>query len=185
MRYIKYKTLHHHNNENEFHELTFSCFRKLPLLGKERTCGWLAEAITAACKKHDFSLIAYVFMPDHAHVLVRANSDVGDVASCLKSIKLSVSKRAKNWLELNDPEWLAKLTIVYSTGMERFHFWQPGGGYDRNVANERILLSMIEYIHGNPVRKGLAAMATDWKWSSALDYEGERQGPLAINKDLI
>jgi putative transposase len=28
-------------------------------------------------------------------------------------------------------------------------------------------MAMIEYIHGNPVRRGLTSRGEDWKWSSA------------------
>jgi putative transposase len=31
----------------------------------------------------------------------------------------------------------------------------------------RTLLKMIDYIHGNPVRRGLVERAADWRWSSA------------------
>jgi hypothetical protein len=32
---------------------------------------------------------------------------------------------------------------------------------------------MIDYIHGNPVRKGLVEKPEDWKWSSAGWLEGK------------
>ena len=43
-----------------------------------------------------------------------------------------------------------------------------GGGYDRNATEPRTLLQMIDYIHNNPVRRGLVAKATDWIWSSSF-----------------
>jgi len=36
----------------------------------------------------------------------------------------------------------------------------------------------IEYIHNNPVRRGLVARAEDWPWSSAAWYAGARDVPL-------
>jgi len=32
---------------------------------------------------------------------------------------------------------------------------------------------MIDYIHGNPIRRGLVIRPEDWKWSSADWYEGK------------
>lgn len=52
------------------HELTFSCFRRFAFLKAERTCQWLADAIQTARVKHSFDLWAYVFMPDHVHLIV-------------------------------------------------------------------------------------------------------------------
>ncbi len=39
-------------------------------------------------------------------------------------------------------------------------------------------LSLIEYLHNNPVAAGLVANANDWEYSSAKDYSGERKGML-------
>ena len=53
------------------------------------------------------------------------------------------------------------------------YFWQPGGGLDRNVSEPKAILAMIEYIHANPVRRGLAARPEEWRWSSAGWFEGK------------
>jgi putative transposase len=51
-------------------------------------------------------------------------------------------------------------------------FWQSGGGYDRNITAGKTLLKMLDYLHLNPVRRGLVQRAADWKWSSATAFEG-------------
>jgi|GEM_PF-6226249 len=51
-----------------------------------------------------------------------------------------------------------------------FRFWQKGPGYDRNISEPGTLQATIEYIHKNPVRRGLCQAATDWKWSSARRF---------------
>jgi len=53
-----------------------------------------------------------------------------------------------------------------------FHFWQPGGGYDSNITETGDLSGVVEYIHANPVRRGLVANPTDWIWSSARFWAG-------------
>jgi hypothetical protein len=46
----------------------------------------------------------------------------------------------------------------------------------------------VEYIHLNPVRRGLVKSAQDWKWSSVHEYGGmsaeeqERRCGLRINR---
>jgi putative transposase len=49
---------------------------------------------------------------------------------------------------------------------------ESDGGYDRNINDPRTLLYMIEYLHHNPVRRGLVKRATAWPWSSARFYAG-------------
>src|SRR5262249_48785979 len=64
----------------------------------------------------------------------------------------------------------------------RHRFWQPGGGYDRNITSAAALRAVIDYIHANPVRRGLVARAEDWEWSSARWYAGLR--PVKLEMDL-
>jgi putative transposase len=55
-------------------------------------------------------------------------------------------------------------------GKTCFRFWQEGPGYDRNLKRAATIQAAIDYIHLNPVRRGLATRAIDWKWSSASWY---------------
>jgi hypothetical protein len=47
------------------------------------------------------------------------------------------------------------------------------------------LRSMIEYLHANPVRRGLVAKAEDWEWSSARWYAGMRPVPSEVNSMVL
>ena len=60
-------------------------------------------------------------------------------------------------------------------------FWQSGGGYDRNIKTPKTLLAMIDYVHNNPVRRGLVKRAVDWHWSSAAYYAGIGESPIPLD----
>jgi putative transposase len=76
-----------YNEPGHAHELTFSCYRRFHFLAAERTCAWLADAIEQARRRLDFSLWAYVFMPDHAHLIVLPRQAIYDIPAILKAIK--------------------------------------------------------------------------------------------------
>ena len=76
------------------------------------------------------------------------------------------------------------LTVRQPSGKVECHFWQPGGGYDRNIVTMRTLMASILYVHANPVRRGLVVSPTDWEWSSACCYEGERDVKLRIDATM-
>jgi putative transposase len=84
------------------------------------------------------------------------------------------------YLEQNAPEWLTRLTRRRGAKTERL-FWQSGGGYDRNIKTTRLLLTTIDYIHMNPVRRGLVEKAVDWKWSSAAWYVLGQPTPISLD----
>ena len=154
------------------HELTFSCYRRFAFLKAERTCEWLAESIAKARRKFDFRLWAYVFMPEHVHLLIWPTQPIFDVGPVLKAIKQPVGQLAIDYLVRQAPRWLPRITVRSGNKTQR-RFWQRGGGFDRNVSELAAILAMIEYIHANPVRRGLVLRAEDWKWSSAGWIEGK------------
>ncbi|MCA9244312.1 MAG: transposase [Phycisphaerales bacterium] len=56
------------------HALTFSTFRRQPFLKGDRACEWLADAVVAGRSKHGFELWAFVFMPEHVHLVIYPRS---------------------------------------------------------------------------------------------------------------
>ncbi len=169
-----------YNVRGHAHELTFSCYHGFQFLRAERTCVWLGEAVEAARSELDFDLWAYVFMHEHVHLIVRPRRAVYDIAAIRRAIKQPVGRRAITYLRRNAPEWLVKVTRRRGARTERL-FWQSGGGFDRNIERGATLLAMIDYIHLNPVRRGLVERASDWYWSSAGWYLLGREGPIRID----
>jgi putative transposase len=168
------------NIPGDAHALTYCCYHGYQFLRAERTCVWLKEAIDEARLEFDFALWAYVFMPEHVHLIVWPRLPVYDIADIRQALKEPVGREALGYLSQHAPHWLPRLTRQRGQKTERL-FWQSGGGYDRNIKSAKALVSRIEYIHLNPVRRGLVTKAVDWKWSSAAWYELGQRGPIWID----
>ena len=119
-------------------------------------------------------------MPEHVHLLINPGNAANRVSRFLQAIKEPVGRKAIAFLKENAPDWLPRITVREGKRV-RHRFWQPGGGYDRNVTTTVTLRAMIEYIHANPVRRGLVSKAEDWEWSSARWFAGIR--PVKIDMD--
>jgi putative transposase len=139
----------------------------------------LAEAITKARINYKFRIIAYVFMPNHVHLLIEPQFSNYSISKILQAIKQSVSR--KILISFRKRAFGIPKEIKTAQKTKPFRFWQAGGGYDRNIISEDILVTSAYYIHNNPVRKGLAKTAQDWYWSSAADWQGLRKGPIPID----
>ena len=156
-----------YNEPGHAHFLTYSCQGRRPLLTKDRTRRWVIEAIQSVRQVHDLELYAYVIMPEHVHLLIRPRRSPYDVSAILYDLKRPVAWKAKAWLkETGRQDWLRRLTVRQGK-RQVFHFWLPGGGFDRNIWNDKPVRQICEYIEANPVRRGLVEKATDWLWSSA------------------
>lgn len=152
------------------HELTFSCYRQLPLLDDESPRNHLARCIDAAADATGIELVAFVFMPDHVHLLAYSDDPNPDIRLYLARIKQPFSRQMKDAISANDPALAARLTVQERPGKTCFRFWQAGGGYDRNLYSPQAIAAALDYLHANPVKRGLCARAIDWKWSSAKLY---------------
>ena len=165
------------------HALTFSCYRQRPFLLEERFCNFLAGAIDSARAAHAFDVWAYVFMPDHVHLVIYPRRNDHSISRILQAIKQPVSRKAIAFLREHRPADLERM----ATGHRRqpYQFWQRGGGYDRNITRIDTLIETIQYIHRNPVRRGLVETADQWRYSSAAQWHGTNAGPLAIDKEVF
>ena len=121
---------------------------------------------------------AWVMMPEHVHLLIHPRRNPYSISAILKSIKQPVTTAAIKHIQVHAPEFLNQMNDHQPNGKSSHRFWQRGGGYDTNLWTPRHVAEKIEYIHNNPVRRGLVAHRTDWEWSSAKDYENLRPTPL-------
>jgi len=164
------KRIRHYHDPGHVHELTFSCFHRRPLQTNDAWRQMLADSINRAMERHDYRLTAFVFMPEHVHLMIYPLSGANTIDALLKAVKRPFSYRVKQLLVKSRSRLLERLTVRQRPGVTTFRFWQEGPGYDRNLTKVSTVLTAIDYLHHNPVRRGLVIRAVDWKWSSARYY---------------
>lgn len=155
---IKYKRRQARNTFGDSHYLTFSTWHKRPYLADHRICEILAKSINKAAIKHNFAVQAYVFMPDHVHLLLHPLNETYSMEAILKSIKQGPSQSAKfrKWIDSD--------------------LWERGGGHDSNLTGHQARAEVIAYIHQNPVVAGLVEDPLAYRWSSCNWFVTDEQG---------
>jgi putative transposase len=158
--------------------LTFSCQGRLALLGRAEIRDLFVALLAAARERCGFLLVAWVVMPEHVHLIILPDVRRWPVAKVCVALKQPLAQRMiRRWRELRAP---ILERIRCDDG--RVRFWQAGGGFDRNIRDGAELKREIEYIHQNPVKRGLVEKPTDWAWSSARWYAGIREGQVPIDE---
>jgi len=165
------------DRNGQAHCLTFSCFQRRPFFKSSRCCEWMLQALALGKDKQLFDLWAYVIMPEHVHLVLLPEHDV-QISLILKTLKQSVSKRAIIWLEKNAPDALYQLEDRRPDESVIHRFWQRGGGYDRNLRSLSDVYEKIDYIHQNPLRRGLVQQADQWMYSSYMAWRKREKGSL-------
>ena len=89
----------------------------------------------------DFAILAYCFMPDHAHLLVEGTADKADFCRFA-----AMSKQRS-----------AYYTRLLTSG----RLWQPGY-FERVLRDEDDTFNVARYVLHNPVRAGLVTSPADY-----------------------
>ena len=123
-------------------------------------------------------------MPEHVHLVI-APGETYDISRILWQIKTPLSQRVVRHVRANHPDFLERMTERRPSGRVSHRFWQPGGGYDRNLWTLRRIHEKINYVHANPVRRGLVERADHWPWSSCRAWMHSVDQPLRLDTDSL
>ena len=178
MHRSSYKTRRRFEIANQPRFLTFSCYKRLPLFGNDAIKDAFATRLEVRRGRLGFRLGAWGVMPAHVHLTIVPNLPAVSTprlpCAVPRPCRALVLRR---WKQLRAP--ILKNVRVAT---DRYRFWQAGGGYDRNIRDEGEMLRKLEYIHANPVNRGLVDQPVDWQWSSARWYAGLCDGPVEVDR---
>ncbi|PYV39971.1 MAG: hypothetical protein DMG06_21675 [Acidobacteria bacterium] len=110
----------------------------------------IAKTIVTERRRLDFLLFGYVLMPDHWHALIWPRSPV-TISDVLQNVKRVSSFKVNRLRQTRGSRW-------------QHQFW------DRFVRHAKEFRERLEYMHMNPVRKGLVEKPAKWRWSSYNNF---------------
>ncbi len=128
--------------------------------------------------KYQFAVYGYVVMPEHIHLLI-GEPKVGTPSTVMQVLKQRLSRE------------LRRRKRRVPAGQLALPFAQPGGGlphfwqrrfYDFNVWSGKKIREKLQYMHENPVKRGLVLDPAHWVWSSYNYYEGAREPLLMMDR---
>ena len=103
----------------------------------------------------NIKVYGWCLMGNHVHLLMEEGSE--EISVTMKRIGVSYV-----WYYNN------KYKATGHLFQDRFR--------SEKVENDEYLLTVIRYIHQNPIKAGLVKKVEAWKWSSCLQYYGENTG---------
>ncbi len=146
----------------DMHFITWSCYRRQPLLGAADRRDLLLTVLERMRERYRFAVVGYVIMPEHAHLLI-SEPLIGDPSKIVQAVKLGVARRLALRGEFSGQFW-----------QRRF--------YDFNLWSQRKEVEKLKYMHRNPVERGLVASPENWRWSSFRSYAYGEAGLVRINE---
>jgi putative transposase len=171
------KRLKRYYGRGDLHFLTFSCYRRLPLLKTMRARNLLVQALGRIRERYKFLLVGYVVMPNHVHLLI-SECAKGTPSVVLKVLKQRVSR---DLLRSRRRAPAGQLRFAFAKGDGSLpRFWQPRF-YDFNVWSKKKVREKLDYMHANPITRKLVDDPKDWPWSSWSYYAKGEAGLVPID----
>jgi len=121
----------------------------------DNTCKQIVlTAVRNAASLLGVDVLAYVIMPEHIHLIVRPSADK-DISQFVASLKKRSAREINRHIGRRGAVWRKEF-------------------FDHMLRSQEHLEGLVRYIHDNPVRRGLAASAEDWEFSSWREIYGAR-----------
>jgi len=162
--------LRHYDHDGRARFITFCTHKRIPFLTRNRFRRIIIDAISEVKASENFSILGYVIMPEHVHMVVvpKVASNIGPLVGEIKRLS---SQRIHEIMIAEDSRLLTSLTAVRN-GAEQFVCWQRRC-YDHNCRTDEEIWKTVTYCHNNPVKRGLVTSPDRWRWSSFEWYQGE------------
>ena len=132
-----------------YYFLTWCCDHRQPLFREADHVNLVRSQFLRAERETGFDNVAYCFMSDHVHKVMKARSSTSDAREYIK--------RAKQY------------SGFYYSKQFRTRLWQRYG-YDRVARRDDEPRIWVRYVIENPVRKGLVAKPEDYPFTGSSLY---------------
>ena len=132
-----------------------------PLFCEHGCCQIVIDGISFLRTRLRHRVHAYVLMPDHMHLVVTPREG-GNVSQVMHSLKLYTARQIGALLGSKGGIWQARF-------------------YERTIRTRKDMEGALAYVHGNPVKAGLAESPEDYNWSSYRACVLGESTPIAID----
>ena len=130
-----------------------------PLFANETYLNLFREVLRKTKELHPFNMVAYIFLPDHMHLMIRptGTSNFSKIMHSAKSYFTHIYKKQ----------------IGFTGNMK---VWQKRFR-DHIIRDEQDFEHHINYIHYNPVKHGYVSRPEDWPHSTFASWKAKGSYP--------
>ncbi|MBL4578308.1 MAG: transposase [Flavobacteriales bacterium] len=148
--------------------VTTTCYKWYDLLEDDTCISLVYESFLFLNQKYDTSIVAFVLMPNHIHLILYFNGE-NYLSEYMRDFKKYTSVQIRRILEnKHGSEEIEKLR--YDLREQKFKVWMDRFD-DVVIKSTRVLLIKLNYIHMSPVNKGWVSRPAEYPDSSAGYYD--------------
>jgi len=134
----------------------------------------IVNSLDYCCKNKGLTIFGYVLMPNHLHMICRADGAL-TLVEILRDFKGFTSKQIIHLIQ-EEPEsrseWILERfakACVHLKRSQNYKVWQSGN-QAKEIFSVKFFYEKLEYIHHNPVKDLIVSNPEDYIFSSARNY---------------
>ncbi|MEM8894882.1 MAG: transposase [Bacteroidota bacterium] len=170
-------------NQCGIHFITFAVVEWVDVFTRTAYADIVVQALKHCQKEKGLEIYAWCIMSNHVHLIIAAkNANLSDI---LRDFKKFTSKAIVKALLENAGEsrreWMLEIfgrAGAQNSRNQSYQFWQQDN-HPIELDTNYMMVQKLDYLHNNPVKAGIVDEPSDYRYSSARDYEG-RVGQLDI-----
>ena len=159
------------------HFITCSCYQRIPLLGSARRRDTFLRVLEKVRMRFAFEVEGFVVMPEHIHLLI-GEPAIGNPSKVMQVLKQETARKLLPKPKRGTSRQQRSL-FPEPEQSRKPQFWQRRF-YDFNVWSQHKRTEKLNYMHDNPVKRGLVTEPEQWKWSSYCTYRDRMDGLVTI-----
>lgn len=170
-----------HYIDHAVHHVTGTVHGWQPVLLYPDILSIFEEEFNKMTKRWSVDITGFVIMPEHFHLLLQSNQG-NNVMRFIQGGRRYISGRVRKLIEANNNSFRSfcfsndiDLSAIYSktSGKSAFRFWKEKPRVFP-LSKEVDIKRKLDYIHNNPVRRGLVKSPGEWEYSSFGYYADEQ-----------
>jgi putative transposase len=166
--------------DNHCYFITSTVNGRLPILTDRQVSKILFDNITVAKSLLGFKLFGYVIMPDHWHLLTYFALGK-DCLAFNRDFKRFTALHIIKMLEDREDKALVNAFRSFSSSKSKYSVWKAQARVIP-LYTMRKVQQKLDYIHNNPVKKGLSNSPDEYSLSSAAFYILGKSGAIDIDE---
>ena len=170
------RRLHRYYGAGYLHFITTSCYQRRALLGKKQNRDLFLQVLERVRRRYHFAVVGYVVMPEHVHLLL-SEPERRNPSVVMQALKQSFARHLLHKVRSRD----RRQGELWDAALEEGHIWQRRF-YDFVVFTEHKRAEKLNYMHQNPVKRGLVLEPEQWPWSSFRHYKYGERGRVLVDE---
>ncbi|WP_462247794.1 REP-associated tyrosine transposase [Ekhidna sp.] len=166
-------------DQQKIYFVTFSVVQWIDVFTRSQYKDLLITSLEYCINKKGLEVYSWCIMSNHVHLIVgrcgqfKIEEIIRDFkkytsVSLVKAIKENPSESRKEWLL-----WIFRKLAERSAKHLKYCFWQ-NEYHPIELSDSVMMRQKLDYIHDNPVEAGFVGEPEHWRYSSAVDYAGDK-----------